>query len=254
MKYALFEDGSRSQATKGASAFCPLCRQGVRPKCGRIRVHHWAHLSGKDCDPWAEPESEWHRAWKGVFPEQRVEVAIGVHRADILANDGTVIELQNSPISPDEIEARERFYRRMIWVINGEKFSDRLFITKHRGRKEVTFRWKHFHPRWLFAKKPVFIDLGERRLSHLLGGRRFTDQFQDPSETEPSGPRILERWTPAEADGILEPLRLDPSLVEPPDFLEEASILQILKLYESGWGIGRGLSPSVFLARYLGQE
>lgn len=254
MKYALLADGSRSQAMKGASAFCPLCRGAVRAKCGRIKVHHWAHILGSDCDPWAEPESDWHRDWKGVFPAERVEVAFGPHRADILAWDGTVIELQNSAISPDEIEERERFYRRMIWVINGAKFSDRLFITKHRGKKEVTFRWKNFQPRWLFARKPIFIDLLDRRLSQLLGGQRFTDHFADPSAAEPTGPRILERWSPPEPGSILDPLRLDPSLIEAHDFMQEASILQVLKLYDSGWGIGRGLSLEIFLGRYLGQE
>lgn len=253
MKYALLDDGSRSSAAKGALGLCPVCRQAVRARCGRIRVHHWAHLCGQDCDPWAEPESEWHRAWKDLFPPAWVEAAIGPHRADILTGSGVVIELQHSPISPDVIEEREQFYRRMVWVVNAQRFSERLFITKHREKREVTFRWKNFHPRWLFARKPVFLDLGEARLSQILGGQRFTDPFADLATGELAGPRTLERWSPPRQGDVLPPLKLDPSLTPLPDFLEESSILQILKVYESGWGIGRALSRERFFAKLAGQ-
>lgn len=179
---------------------------------------------------------------------------MGPHRADILTSSGMVIELQNSPISPDEIEERERFYRRMVWLVNAQRVSQRLFIAKHREKKEVTFRWKNHHPRWLFARKPVFLDLGEMKLSDILGGQRFTDPFADLSLQEPEGPRVLERWSAPKPGDILPPLRLDPSLSSLPAFLHEASVLQILKLYDSGWGIGRALSRETFFAKLRGKQ
>lgn len=69
MQYALV-DGERRLASPGSSkAACCLCEGPVRPKCGSRIVWHWAHHARPHCDPWWEPESEWHRAWKARFPE-----------------------------------------------------------------------------------------------------------------------------------------------------------------------------------------
>lgn len=35
---------------------------------------HWAHKGRLPCDPWWEPETEWHRMWKDYFPSQNQEV------------------------------------------------------------------------------------------------------------------------------------------------------------------------------------
>src|SRR5437868_13597788 len=128
MQFAVTEARERIEATKGARALCPVCDSTVLAKCGSIVVHHWAHEAGEDCDPWFEPETEWHRAWKSMFPQDRIEVPFGEHRADVLTRRGTVVELQNSRISPEEIHARERFYKQMVWVVNAGPFLDRLFV------------------------------------------------------------------------------------------------------------------------------
>lgn len=40
--------------------------------------------------------------------------------------DGTVIELQNSPMSLGEMSSREQFYgKKMVWIVNGEKLYPR---------------------------------------------------------------------------------------------------------------------------------
>jgi hypothetical protein len=73
MKFALVE-GIRQEATAGARGLCPGCSSSVIPKCGEIRLRHWAHLSTMVCDPWREPETEWHRGWKDEFPKEWQEV------------------------------------------------------------------------------------------------------------------------------------------------------------------------------------
>jgi len=30
----------------------------LTPKCGKIKVHHWAHKNDLNCDSWREPETE----------------------------------------------------------------------------------------------------------------------------------------------------------------------------------------------------
>src|SRR5690606_11336812 len=99
--------GARIQATPGTlGATCPTCAAPVVAKCGRVNVWHWAHQSGVECDTWAEPVSQWHLDWQASVPEGRREVTIGRHRADILTATGTVVEVQRSNISVEEIAER----------------------------------------------------------------------------------------------------------------------------------------------------
>lgn len=111
---------------------CPHCGNDVISKCGRVRVHHWAHLFDYSCDSWQSFESEWHMNWKAKFGTEYSEIKIQkgnvYHIADVQNKSGVVIEFQNSPISKFEILAREEFYGKMIWVINGMEFKKNFFI------------------------------------------------------------------------------------------------------------------------------
>lgn len=170
MQYAVNDDRRRIEAFKGGRALCPICEGQVLAKCGEIMVHHWAHEAGLDCDGWFEPETEWHRAWKALFPPESVEVPFGEHRADILTRKGVVIELQNSSITGEEIRARENCYKRMVWIVNATQFADRLFLMERYGESNCfKLRWKSLRPTWQFAKKPVYLDLGPGCLSDLMG-------------------------------------------------------------------------------------
>lgn len=124
MKFGLVE-GIRTEATKGAKGTCPGCGSELIAKCGEQKVHHWAHKGTRACDQWWESETEWHRAWKNNFDVTMQEV-IKIdpisgerHIADIyLPHKDLVIEFQHSPIDIQEIHAREKFYKRMIWVVD----------------------------------------------------------------------------------------------------------------------------------------
>lgn len=73
-------------------------------------------------------ETPWHRNWKKAFPPAFREVTFSdterreFHRADVHTPCGTTLEFQNSPISLGELQSREAFYPRLIWVLNGKKF------------------------------------------------------------------------------------------------------------------------------------
>lgn len=81
-------------------------------------------------------ETPWHRNWKKAFPVPFREVSFldevlgDVHRADVHTPCGTTLEFQNSPICLAELESREAFYPKLIWVLNGKKFKG-FRILKH---------------------------------------------------------------------------------------------------------------------------
>lgn len=128
MQYALVND-EKTEPLKGLRGTCLGCGQTVIAKCGEIKIHHWAHMSIKDCDPWWEPETVWHREWKNKFPVEFREVCFKdgktkeVHRADIYTSGGVTLEFQNSPISSEELKSREAFYPKLIWIVNAIKFN-----------------------------------------------------------------------------------------------------------------------------------
>jgi competence protein CoiA len=164
MKWGIF-DNQKIEASPNKKAYCELCNGELIPKCGTIKIWHWAHKSKVECDPWWEPESEWHISWKNEFPKEQQEVIIKKctdyiwrkHRADISVNS-KIIELQATSISPKEITERENFYNDMIWILNGRRLAINL---EFRKKKEniITFRWKHPPKSWWNAKKKIFIDL-----------------------------------------------------------------------------------------------
>jgi hypothetical protein len=80
------------------------------------------------------------------------------HRADLVTSRGTVVELQHSPISPTVIEAREKFYNNMLWIVDASQFVDHLKFTERDNY--YTFRWKWARLCWSFARKSVYLDIG----------------------------------------------------------------------------------------------
>ena len=105
----------------------PRCNGEVIAKCGTHRVSHWAHRGMRDCDTWAEKETDWHRAWKNNFPAECQEFiqhdgqSGEKHIADVRTPHGLVIEFQHSHLDPLERAARERFYGNMVWVVDGTR-------------------------------------------------------------------------------------------------------------------------------------
>jgi hypothetical protein len=164
MLYARSPENKAIRALPGLEGACPFCGEGLIPKCGELRIYHWSHRTGGDCDAWSEPETEWHLAWKALFPESCVEQTIirngEKHRADVRLPDGTVVEFQSSPLSPAEIRTREEFYGRgeMIWVFNVEDCFDRFDI--YDAVRHQDFRWKHPREHIAYASAKNFLDFG----------------------------------------------------------------------------------------------
>lgn len=131
MKLAFSDDGTKIEPTPKARGLCPLCGEPVLARCGNKYVHHWAHLSGSECDSWSSPETQWHRKWKNQFPMDwqevkcRNEASEEVHRADVKTDYGLVLEFQHSVIEEPDKQAREHFYKDMVWIVDLSKKIER---------------------------------------------------------------------------------------------------------------------------------
>ena len=123
MKYAII-NGVKAEAIKGTSGTCPTCGSELVAKCGEVKVNHWAHKGNRNCDPWWENETNWHRSWKNNFPIDWQEVVHSAengekHIADVKTENGWVIEFQHSYLKPDERHSRSTFYNKLVWVVDG---------------------------------------------------------------------------------------------------------------------------------------
>ena len=130
MLYAWIDGVKRPPLTKGERTTCRDCGGLLTSVIPVENVKHWRHEGG-DCDPWSEPEGPWHLGWKEQFDLNCREICLidratgERHRADVLCGEGTasatVLELQHSSISEEELAAREAFYRRerrMFWLVH----------------------------------------------------------------------------------------------------------------------------------------
>lgn len=126
MRFALV-NGQKVEATKGTKGQCPSCGADLIARCGELKVDHWAHKGNRNCDPWWENETEWHRSWKDHFPKAWQEVshtdkATGEkHIADVKTQTGWTLEFQHSFLNSDERQSRIAFYPKLIWVVDGTR-------------------------------------------------------------------------------------------------------------------------------------
>lgn len=178
MKYA-FVDGQRQEAQSGSSGICPACKSPMLAKCGGVRVNHWAHRGERDCDTWWENETEWHRNWKDKFPPDWQEVVHPAgngewHIADVKTDQGWVLEFQHYKIHPDERKAREVFYQKLIWIVDGSRrkrdkpqflktLKERIPVVKELNLFSIPFPDEYALLRdWIGSNAPVLFDFSER--------------------------------------------------------------------------------------------
>lgn len=148
MRYALI-DNYRVEAQPKLHGLCPNCFQPVVAKCGKHKIWHWAHRSITSCDSWWEPETEWHRNWKNNYPANWQEISLldkrtgEKHISDVLTTHDLTIEFQHSAINPEERISREKFYKNMVWIVDGTRLK-RDYPRFLKGRKN-SFENTIFH-------------------------------------------------------------------------------------------------------------
>ncbi|WP_281408859.1 MULTISPECIES: competence protein CoiA family protein [unclassified Mesorhizobium] len=172
MRFALVND-VKSETLPGLIGRCPGCEQPMIAKCGTQRVWHWAHRGDRNCDPWWEPETTWHRGWKDQFPVGWQEIVQRddsgeKHIADVKTEYGLVIEFQHSHLPAQEMAAREAFHRNMVWIVDGARLKrDRSrFLQGRRLFKPIPRTGIFITPSpeasfpvaWVNCTAPVFFD------------------------------------------------------------------------------------------------
>ena len=144
-------------------------------KCGPRVLHHWAHKGRRNCDPWWESETAWHRDWKNQFPERCREIHHRahdgeIHRADVRTPTGIYIEIQHSSMSDAERCAREDFYRNLLWIVDASTFrrSFRILHPLPSPKSLIAADIVWFRPRsnWTSNTPGLFYRLSETRQDH----------------------------------------------------------------------------------------
>lgn len=115
-------------ADRNTIYYCPYCNEPLTNKAFNSKCvkPYFSHKQGTKCtDDWHYDMSEWHRAWQECFPADCREVPIefngAKHRADVCVGK-VIFEFQHSPISNEEIQARNQFYTfagyELIWIFD----------------------------------------------------------------------------------------------------------------------------------------
>lgn len=172
MKFALV-NGDKTEAQPGLLGACAYCQSDMIAHCGSEKIWHWKHKRKSLCDPWWENETAWHRKWKDLFPKEwqennHADSTTGEkHRADIKTDKGLIIEFQHSAIKSDEIKRREKFYKNMVWVVDGTRLT-RGFSRFHKGFSDLRhltntvflsyFPEECFPASWINSSVAVYFD------------------------------------------------------------------------------------------------
>lgn len=135
--------------------YCPCCGAPLNTRKGEIRKHHFSHKSGRLCkDTWERnniyDNSSWHYDWQIKFPKENQEVLLKLgdiwHRADVMIGN-TVIEFQNSIISPQSFDERNNFYYnfgyRLVWLFNLTDLYSQKRLSFIEKESVLEFGWKN---------------------------------------------------------------------------------------------------------------
>lgn len=130
--------------------------------------------------------TEWHRHWQEQVPNDRREVTMGSHRADMVLLDGRVVEVQHSPISPQVIVERVAHYGAdMIWIFDArsawEPREPQLSIQRDTNTT-VTWTWRRgVGRRRLAGNATTYFDTGrfllDARKGHIVDYESMRDML-----------------------------------------------------------------------------
>ena len=177
MFIALDKQGNRvhaDDAVKTDVYFCQKCSKEVKPKQGKERKWHFAHVIDEGCDYGKEHDhkGKWHMRMQEYFPKESREYRFKdnetgeIHIADVyIEESNTVLEFQHSRIEENEFLSRTWFHltngRRIVWLFN--EYYDKNDIVKskiryicNKGSKSKNKEWYKWlrKPRKFLYKGP----------------------------------------------------------------------------------------------------
>lgn len=172
MLYGIKDSGARILPEKNLRAFCPYCKNNLVAKCGKIKVHHWAHKETKGC-PYSYGMTDWHYNWLIYFDSLKSQGWEIEYFYDSIRFDAFnpikrhAIEFQRI-IDLDYIERKIQICNnvgiKLFWLINPQLFAsfvytnqfneykgDLIFSLRRCNRKVMLLLEKHIrHPLTLF--------------------------------------------------------------------------------------------------------
>jgi competence CoiA-like predicted nuclease len=151
---------ARGELSRSEAWSCQCCGEPMIYKWGEIKIPHFAHYKASGCA--ASGETMEHLEAKRFVVEQfelldrrcELEVVLEDHsrRIDVVVYTSSghqvAVELQQSPISVDEILAREADHRRYgyyatVWIfVTGKTYSRLLSDEAVRVPKQVFYLWR----------------------------------------------------------------------------------------------------------------
>lgn len=191
------ENGIRtgiSEASVECEYFCPLCNGPLIQKRGKVKINHFAHKQGCECDSWHYDMSEWHREWQNHFPMECREVVIErdgkKHRADVLINN-TVVEFQHSSLSREEFQERNQFYSeagyKIVWLFDIQERVNQRNVFRLLSDDNDKYCWKwapHVFDGYFPGESKIIVywQLGpvseaDHGIKHLLGRGPSRERF-----------------------------------------------------------------------------
>lgn len=180
---AMIDGEKRPPLRKGEVTSCEGCGGTLSAVMPQFKAAHWRHKGG-DCDPWSEPEGDWHREWKSLFHPIHCEVFMRdpssqeVHRADVMCpgkgGKGVVLELQHSCISEEERSMREAFYsreHRMFWLLDMHRTTSLAFnfgqcVSFDEKKKEIFGDRIFYHMEWIM--RGTMLDKWKQSRAHVF--------------------------------------------------------------------------------------
>lgn len=153
-------------ALKGAEITCERGHPLVFAN-GKIKPTYFRHRNPEDTS--GDPMTVWHAEWQSHFPKTEVvhkrknSDQIKERRADIELDDTTIVEIQHSEISKEEVDNRKNDYtvvhgKEVIWIIHANgAVNTKLF--ENTGRVYIEFNSEYWKYESFLEYKYIYLDV-----------------------------------------------------------------------------------------------
>lgn len=176
--------GKKRLPEKKLQAFCPFCEKEVLPCFSQLgKNNYWRHKidNNNNCLSYQYPnEGMWHKSiklsWGIEYTEVYITKGTVKRRADVMLENKLVIEIQNSSINASEIQAREKFYGKIIWLFNAIDAYNNDRITYFNNE----YTWQRPRASIIKCHAPVFIALSENLIMQIIS----INSFYEPSHVD----------------------------------------------------------------------
>jgi hypothetical protein len=109
-------------ASKEKHALCPCCSSLLIPKCGDIRINHWAHYPGNTCIMDGYFDNLESYLWKS---KQDPNICENIHNneiVDIIGKDGWKIMIYKGENEDNITNRCKNLKEKVLWIVDGTEY------------------------------------------------------------------------------------------------------------------------------------